>query len=354
MNLQLSTVALSAADATPPKKAKPSAADTAVKTPLGDWVTVQTTRLAQNPIITPDMFSNQKDGHNINGPTLIRVPAWVKNPLGKYYLYFAHHSGGYIRLAYADAVAGPYVIHDGGVLALDQLPVTLDHIASPEVLIDEKTQRLILYYHGTVRQADKPKNIGTWTGQVTFAATSADGLVFKPGTEVISSFYLRVFRHAGRLYGLCKSLNAGLLLARGDDPLAGFEQGPGLFPNGRHVALLPKGDTLWVFLSRGGDCPEQILMTRCNLNEDWSKWGANAPSPVVVIKPEQVWEGARFPLKPSEWGAGDDVQELRDPFVFEEDGKLYLFYTVAGEMGIAIAELTFSPVDHGPHLGPGR
>lgn len=354
MLLLLNACALVAAEAAPPKKAKLSAADTAVKEPLGNWVTVQATRLPNNPIITPDMFSNPKDGGNINGPTLIRVPAWVKNPLGKFYLYFAHHSGKYIRMAYANAVTGPYKIHDGGVLALDQLPVTLDHIASPEVLIDEKAQRLILYYHGTVRQADRPKNPGKWNGQLTFAATSADGLAFTPRPEVISSFYLRVFPYAGRIYGICKNLNTGCWLARGDDPLAGFEKGPGIFPNGRHVAVLPKGDTLWVFLSRGGDCPEQILMTRFNLTEDWTKWDPGAPPPVAVIKPEQVWEGTQYPLKPSDWSAGEKVQELRDPCVFEDGGRLYLLYTVAGEMGIAIAELAFSPKEKGPPTGPGR
>ena len=44
-----------------------------------------------------------RDGGNITGPTLIRAPSWVAKPLGKYYLYFAHHSGKYIRLAYADS-----------------------------------------------------------------------------------------------------------------------------------------------------------------------------------------------------------------------------------------------------------
>jgi len=33
------------------------------------------------------------------------------------------------------------------------------------------------------------------------------------------------------------------------------------------------------------------------------------------------------------------VQELRDPCIFEENGKFYLFYTIAGEMGIALAEV---------------
>ena len=33
------------------------------------------------------------------------------------------------------------------------------------------------------------------------------------------------------------------------------------------------------------------------------------------------------------------VRQLRDPAVFEDEGHLYLLYSVAGEQGIAIAEL---------------
>jgi len=29
----------------------------------------------------------------------------------------------------------------------------------------------------------------------------------------------------------------------------------------------------------------------------------------------------------------------RDPFVYEEDGRVYLFYSVAGEQGIGLAEV---------------
>jgi hypothetical protein len=47
-----------------------------------------------------------KDEKNINGPSLVHVPAWIERPLGKYYLYFAHHGGKDIRLAYADILAG--------------------------------------------------------------------------------------------------------------------------------------------------------------------------------------------------------------------------------------------------------
>ena len=34
--------------------------------------------------------------------SVVKVPAWVEAPLGRYYMYYAHHHGQYIRLAYAD------------------------------------------------------------------------------------------------------------------------------------------------------------------------------------------------------------------------------------------------------------
>ena len=52
-------------------------------------------------IISPEIMSLD-DGSNINGPCCIKVPNWCKNKLGNYYLYFAHHRGKYIRMAYAD------------------------------------------------------------------------------------------------------------------------------------------------------------------------------------------------------------------------------------------------------------
>ncbi|MCY4122873.1 MAG: hypothetical protein OXG72_18340, partial [Acidobacteria bacterium] len=76
--------------------------------------TIRIERLLDGPIITPDMDGRM--GSNIAGPSLIRVPDWVENPLGRYYLYFADHRGVYIRLAYADDLAGPWTMHEPGTL----------------------------------------------------------------------------------------------------------------------------------------------------------------------------------------------------------------------------------------------
>jgi hypothetical protein len=38
-------------------------------------------------------------------------------------------------------------------------------------------------------------------------------------------------------------------------------------------------------------------------------------------------------------GSMQRVNQLRDPAIFEEAGKIYLLYAIAGEQGIAIGEL---------------
>jgi len=61
-----------------------------------------------------------------------------------------------------------------------------------------------------------------------------------------------------------------------------------------------------------------------------------------VLRPEREWEGAQFPVEPSRRGSIDEpVNQLRDPAIYEEDGRVYLLYAVAGERGIGIAEIHF-------------
>src|SRR5262245_8493066 len=75
---------------------------------------VTATRVSQNPLIAVDASTSL--GGNVNGPTVIRVPDWISEPVGRYYMYFANHMGAFIRLAYADSITGPWKIYEPGVL----------------------------------------------------------------------------------------------------------------------------------------------------------------------------------------------------------------------------------------------
>lgn len=294
-------------------------------------------RFDQNPIIRLEMLPGN-DGSNINGPSLIRVPDWITNRLGDYYLYFAHHSGKYIRLAYADKLEGPWKIHEPGTLRLEEAPGCKGHIASPDVIVDEERRQIRMYFHGPAKVAP---------GQKTFVAVSADGLRFKASDEILGIFYWRVFHWENWWYAMGK----GGLLYRSRDGLTHFEQGPNPFPSSdlrdqnynnagpRHLALHLVGETLWVYYSSIGDSPERILRNRIALTPDWSNWKTSAPQ--EVLRPETTYEGADLPVKPSAAGAMKGREHaLRDPAIFvDTDGRVYLLYSVAGEAGIAIAEL---------------
>jgi hypothetical protein len=293
---------------------------------------VQAVRLPENPIVTP--ASSATLGKNINGPSLIAVPSWVERPLGRYYLYFAHHAGKFIRLAYADRLGGPWRIHEPGTLPLGEAPRCNDHVASPDVHVDTGRREILMYFHCP---AGAVGSLGI-DQQKTFLAVSKDGLHFAAGTEPLGPAYFRVFQWGDYWYSITR---AGVLL-RSRDPRAAFEQGPVLVPADagrilRHAAVDLRGNLLRIYYSRIGDEPERILLSEVQLTSDWRQWRASEP--VTVLPPESDYEGADRPLEVSRPDEAEGVRQLRDPGIFREGRRTYLLYSIAGESGLAIAEL---------------
>ena len=280
------------------------------------------TRFPGNPIITPNM--DDRMGSNINGPSLIRAPLWLPSRLGEYYLYFAHHQGQYIRVAYADRLEGPWTMYRPGTLRLEQTPF-IRHVASPDVHVDDDKRQIRMYCHGPVPESRQRSRV----------ALSKDGISFTCLPEILGSPYFRAFEWGDHTY----ALGMPGRFYRSEDGLTGFEEGPQLFTrNMRHTAVKIDGDRLLVFYSNAYDCPEHILMSTIHLTPDWMSWSATEP--VSVLKPEMDYEGGDLSLEPSKRGwIQPRVRQLRDPGIFCEGGHTYLLYSVAGEHGIAIAEL---------------
>ena len=305
-----------------------------------DGMTV--TRFAGNPLITqasspgldecaPKYRRDYPDCPSINGPSVIRVPEWVENPLGRYYMYFANHVGDYIRLAYADSPLGPWTVHEPGTLRLDQIrDLFWDHIASPDVHVDEQRQRILMYFHAPLAGSESQK---------TAAAVSEDGIRFTPASAVLGRYYFRVFEWRERFFAIAKLDNTRWgELYEADSPLGPFSSVGPFIRDMRHAAVYRCGDRLYVFYTRVGDAPERILATEVELNTDPQSWLAGPPD--TVLAPQRDYEGARQPVRSSQ-GGGSYAPEhaLRDPYVFEDDGRLYLYYAIAGEQGIAGARL---------------
>ena len=275
------------------------------------------------------------DGDNINGPSLIRAPDWLPGRLARYYLYFAHHQGSYIRLAFADRLEGPWRIHAPGTLRLSDAPQCHGHIASPDVHVDEERREIRMYFHG-------PSASG---GQKSFVAQSPDGLSFTSHGGALGAFYFRALRWNGEWFAMAK----GGLIYRSAAGLTDFTENPKpAFPmrdpnanaagDVRHVALQKMENTLFVYYSVIGHTPESILRARIDLNDPPERWIATHPE--TVLQPERPWEGTDLPAKASRSGAARSRENaVRDPAIYKEDDRVYLLYSVAGESGIAIAEL---------------
>jgi hypothetical protein len=305
-------------------------------------------RLDTNPIIKPDMLKGD-DGKNINGPSLINVPDWVKAPLGKYYLYFAHHEGKYIRLAYSDNINGPWKIYEKGTLRIEDCICNfksesfspLKHIASPDIIIDSIKKEFVMYFHCPVYSGGSD-SLESYP-QVTLRATSRNGIDFKPEKEMLGDYYFRVFKWNTQFYAIAR---LGVFY-RSKDGISNFEKGPNPFlkiqnPSMlRHSAVIVRKNVLYVFYSRIGDMPERILLSKIELKDDWNTWTPSEPQ--TILEPMFNYEGINEPLKKSLVGISTEpVRELRDPAIFEEKGKTYLLYSVSGELGIAIAEIIFT------------
>lgn len=326
---------------------------------------VAATRFAENPLIT--VRSDPSVGDNVNGPSIIEVPSWVKHPLGRYYLYFAHHRGTHIRMAYSNSLHGPWKVYVPGVLDVSATALyrpqpdppyevygVYTHVASPEALVDEPNKRILLWVHGQFsdgkRWPDDPIEAHAWLrqngyAQVTQVAVSTDGLHFKAQPAISPEPYLRVFGHGGEYYGIVRLGH----LAHASDPLKPFEQGPDPFRETsysnkvRHVALYADGDVLHVFFSVIGAAPESILHTTIRLTGDWKDWRVGAID--EVLKPEARYECPDWPVRASEVGEiYGAARQLRDPAIYVEKrtggtDRLTLFYTVCGEQGIAAAQV---------------
>jgi len=322
-------------------------------------VGVRVTRIGDGPIIHPGLHPSI--GENIQGPSLLRVPDWIDGALGQYYLYFADHKGAYIRLAYADALAGPWKIHVPGSLQIEEshflteppflsdedaekirkriladgwtiphdpiLEITAPHIASPDVHVDEENRQIVMYFHGLEGLAR----------QVTRVATSDNGIDFKTQEQILGRTYWRAFRWSGYTYALAMPGQ----FYRSKDPFKDFEEGPLLFnPDMRHNAVLVRDDTLHIFWTQVGDAPEHIKHSTIDLKEEWMSWVANGGE--ELLRPECTYEGMDAPLEPSVRStAYGVVNQLRDPAIYVEGRETYLLYAVGGEAGIGLARVNF-------------
>jgi len=275
------------------------------------------------------------------------MPANLRS-LGRFHMYFAHHYGASIRLAYSDEVTGPWSVHPDPALHMDDTPAwgPQRHIASPDVHVDRALGTLRMYFHapvpndypGLVPQAEpwEPR-------QETLIATSTDGVAFEllDLGHTVAPPYLRMWPHLRKWHGAAEWFGIAMpgVLVRSPDGLGRFTRGPSVGgPAIRHAAVAATSHRTTVYFTRVGDAPERVLAGQLEVGDPFEAWTMRDVR--TELRPTEDWEGADLPAHPSRYGAAEYFENaLRDPFWFQADGKEYLFYVAGGEQAIGVVEL---------------
>ncbi|MFW5868947.1 MAG: hypothetical protein ACOCX2_14075 [Armatimonadota bacterium] len=307
--------------------------------------TPQFTRVRDYPLFGLDAIRWPTKEPSVMFPTVIEAPRWLSEPLDTLYMYYASHHGAGLGLATAPEPEGPWTVQDP-VFTLDDAPMVAGHISSPDVLIDEDAERVYLYYHGS-----NPHG----RGQVMGCAVGYDGQRFEvanPDPLILpneredawdynSTAYLRPFRVGDRILGVYMGNGGarvpgvayncqGLLRSRDYLHWERVREEPLLAPDERedwgtirHSGVLVRDEsTLDVYYSTrtGPDLDREVLrVARVDASRPPEDWEARKLG--TVLEPGPEWEGA----------------DLRDPYPFEWEGRLYLFYAGGVEAGIGLA-----------------
>lgn len=303
------------------------------------------TRLLDKPLFQPK-GGRKGDDTRAYFPTLVKIPEWIPasrrpDPSAKYYLYWAVHKGGYyIRMSWASELTGTYTEWNPGKGVLRNIDVGLPagegDFASPDVHVLPDPKKFRMFVH---------------SGSTTYVAESEDGMHWsgvkeKTGEYVKNdNYYYRVWKHNNDWY----AINRGGNLMRSTDGLHFEERLKRLWwpaaPAPRHVGVCPhpsNPDILDVFVSRVPVQDEHIELTRLDMSATDPRQWHQILGYVSVLKPEKGWEGATLPPSISVGSSEPPVRQLRDPYVYIEDGRYYLIYTIKGEQGFGIAELPYA------------
>ena len=157
---------------------------------------------------------------------------------------------------------------------------------------------------------------------------------FKASKTILGPSYFRFFKYKTDYYALVSGT-----FYKSKDGIQPFKEGALVLPKIRHSSVTVDQNKLVIFYSQKGDAPERILKCEVDLsNGNWKQW--KATSPQEVLKPLKDYEGVDLPITKSLNGfARQAVHQLRDPYIFLDNKEVYLFYAVAGESGIAVANL---------------
>ena len=262
-------------------------------------------------------------------PSVFHAGAHLDDPLGEWYLYYApHDSPGGISVMYADSLEGPWTEYTHNPIVADEwLPFyeRVSHVSSPDVLWDDATDQVLLYFHGensTTRWATSPDGLAFDDSGV--AVTNADS-----GAGTTETSYARVVEHP--------------------DPSSGYRFAMTYMQNRtdniRRIKLAESVDgKTWVVRPDPLVVPDAATGTNVSGGNLW-EWegqlyviyhGSTGITFARTLDPTMTQVGPRWELHRAS-GVGDDTGRVAAPEIVTDGDETYLFYESGDRLGATIA-----------------
>ena len=275
---------------------------------------------------------------NINGPTVVEAEFPLFSKLRLYLMYFGDHKGKYIKVAWAFSPMGPFrpVPLVRLLLLRDRFGERKGHVASPEVR--KLGGKRYIFSHSPSRHFRPGK-------QITYVSRLRLGIFCSRPKPMDLPSYARFFPLNGDMHAITNGADVFKL-----DPES-FEirqltvdKSRLLVPESkdaveriRHPQVLGSFGRTLCFYTRVGDAPERVF---ASILEAKNPQEIVFSAPIELLRPHEDYEGAGHHIEPSKSGISRRPENaLRDPFVAEFGSQHFLYYSTAGEKGIACAEL---------------
>lgn len=280
-----------------------------------------------------------KPHNDIIFPSVVRTDKFQK-PLGKYYMYYAPHSGpGGICLAYADALEGPWKEYEANpVISKDWKPnYEVGHVSSPDIVWIEEEKKYFLYFHG---ENDTTRFASTTDGlHFTYEGVSFTDKVFNG--EVGQASYARVYR-----YTIPGKDNRYIVIFMGDHHGKARKVFFGTSKDGRtwdirkEPLVAPPQDTCQI----AGNC--YFTWKGRHYITYHAHWTSNMGMEDLLVSEvdpsftESKYVGELF----DHTEAGPWNVAMSNPYMIEENGKLYMFVNIGPRLNNKIA-LAIAPAE---------
>jgi hypothetical protein len=277
-------------------------------------------------------------------PSVVATNGRFRNPLGRYYLYYAPHDApGGICLAYADHLEGPWKEYaKNPLISREWKPhYEVSHVSGPHAIWNEAEKRVFLYFHGE--------------NSHTRLATARDGIHFDYDSTVITTAdfpglseasYARVFEQK-----LPDADNRFIMLLMGNNHgtrriyLAWSKDGRKWTPRAAPLMDPPPGNDqvagAWLLPWKG----RHYIIAHANSKLAQGPVGINGSGFDLYLNEVDAGFTKANPIgtfmEASAFGA--DNPALMSPCIFEENGALYLFVNIGPRLRNTIALAVAKP-----------